>query len=155
VSPARPPLDAARARSLLGGRAAFAFLTAVLCLFAQVGGAAHLALVSHVRCFEHDALVHAGGAQGQDRAGVTELARLAISGVPVDGAAHADDHCAVVVLRRREDGLATPQAALVAAPVPRETDSALPPRRDDVLVGPVALLRFAPKASPPGQPGRC
>jgi hypothetical protein len=154
VSPARPCVDAVRARTQPSGRAAFAFLTALLCLFAQVGGAAHLALVSHVRCFEHDALVHAGSDK-HDRVTAAAPAELAVSSVPTDGAAHADDHCAVLVLRRREDGLAAPRAVALAAPAPTETASTPPPRHDEILVGPVALLRLAPKASPPGLAGRC
>jgi len=157
-APARSGANAPR----WGAQSAFALLATVLCLVAQVGGAAHLALVSHVRCFEHDALVHAEAGQVHDRAAGREqpvaetTAGLAASGVPAETAVHADDHCAVVALRRREHGLQALPATPLSSPPPTASVAVPPVRQDEVLVGPVARLRFAPKASPPAVlTGRC
>jgi hypothetical protein len=134
-----------------------ALLATFLCLVAQVGGAAHLALVSHVRCFEHDALVHAGTDQAHEAASAIQNlpAGQMASGVPTDAVAHADDHCAVVALRRREECLAPAHDGQLAAPARPSTESAPQACQDEVLVGPVALLRLAPKASPPALSTRC
>lgn len=140
----------------LGAKGTCAFLTALLCLVAQVAGAAHLALVSHVRCFEHDALVHAESGKGHDRAAALErlAAGLGASGVPADTAQHADDHCFVVGLRRREHWVPTRTRIRLPEP-PALASTSFPAPRPEILVGPVALLRFAPKASPPVISGRC
>jgi hypothetical protein len=122
-------------------------LTALLCLVSQVAGVAHLGLVAHVRCLEHDALVHArpGDSVGHQAAPAAgPIAR----GVPADIEGHDDDHCLAVGLGRRDQALMpVPVASAATASAPQPSPAARPP----VLVPerPVALLRLAPKASPP------
>jgi hypothetical protein len=121
-------------------------LTALVCLLSQVAGVAHLGLVAHVRCLEHDALVHARPAHARHQA--APAAGAVARGVPADIEDHADDHCLAVGLRRRDQGL-MPGPAVAAAPAagidrtPRPRPPVLVPER------PVALLHVAPKASPP------
>jgi hypothetical protein len=122
-------------------------LTALLCLVSQVAGVAHLGLVAHVRCLEHDALVHASKSQVRHQAAPAPGGPIA-RGVPADIEDHDDDHCLAVGLRRRDQGLMpVPVAGAAQATVVQAAPSARPP----VIVPerPIALLRFAPKASPP------
>jgi hypothetical protein len=122
--------------------------TAVVCLLGQAGAFAHLALVRHATCPEHeDALVHTGAtAATQATADLTPGRRLV---APPAGATdgHEDDHCLMAAFRRSD--LVGPdrdagQALLAAAdlgPAPAQA----PPLR----AWPVPLLLFAPKSSPP------
>ena len=153
MSTRRPAAGPAEA-PLGGARRGFALATAFLCLLAQISGAAHLALVSHVRCFEHDALVHADAGHGSR---AVSQAALVLKGtqaqsVPSDVAQHADDHCFVVGLRRREHW--APATARTRAAEPAlKTAAVLWFAFRDVLAPPVPLLRLAPKASPPARLG--
>lgn len=128
-----PADDRARAR-------VFALLTGLVCLLGQLGAVVHVGLVRHVRCAEHDALVHADDA-GSEVAPVEGAAAL-----PVEAAEHADEHCLVAELRRTEWLGPTAIAATTAAPAGPEVPAL------DRLVAPgppVDLLRLAPKSSPP------
>jgi hypothetical protein len=126
--------------------------TAVVCLLGQASAFAHLALVRHATCLEHeDALVHTGGGNvgssaAQAPADLTPGRRVV---APPPGAAdgHEDDHCLMAAFRRsdlagpdRDHGQALPAAADLAPP-----PAQAPPRRP----GPVPLLLLSPKSSPP------
>ncbi len=124
----RPPRGAALALTLL-----FAV--------GQLAGFAHLVLVPHVTCPEHGELMHAEAAPaaptlagGPARAWLNRGAR-----------AHGHDHC-LAFSSRREDVLAAagPAAPEVQAPAPHSA----PPARTP-FAPPLALLRLAPKGSPP------
>jgi hypothetical protein len=115
---------------------------ALALLSAQLGAAAHFAVVRHEVCAEHGELVHPDG-------GVHAAAPRGASAFPALTASearggHGHDHCVVVGTRRqalaasraeftcleRDDGRVLPSAAL--APPPCE-----------------ARFRLAPKQSPP------
>lgn len=125
--------DRARAR-------AFALLTGLVCLLGQLGAVVHLGVVRHVRCAEHDALVHA------ERPGAEAAPVEGAAALPVEAAEHADEHCLVAELRRTE--WQGPTATSTAAPAPTAPDvPALD--REVAPAAPVDLLRLAPKSSPP------
>jgi hypothetical protein len=126
--------------------------TAFVCLLGQASAFAHLALVRHTTCPEHeDALVHTGGGNvdasaAQTRAGLTPARRVV---APPPGAAdgHEDDHCLMAAFRRsdlagpeHDGGQVLPTAAELHPP-----PAQAPARRP----GPVPLLLLAPKSSPP------
>jgi hypothetical protein len=128
-------------------------LVAVLCLLAQVLGLVHLALVQHATCLEHDALVHAPpGQAASDRGQGTPPAhpRAAVEQRMPDSAGHAEDHCLAVGFRRLDLAHLGSERALAAAPPP--TQSGQPARDRIEPPPPVALLRLAPKSSPPSPP---
>jgi hypothetical protein len=120
-------------------------LTALACLVGQASSLAHLMLVRHTTCAEHDALVHT---VAPEAFGQTAGPRgAAASAIPAEEAGHEDDHCLVASCRRRD--LADDAVAL-ATPAPTsfaERSSAAwwqaPPAH------PIDLLRLAPKSSPP------
>jgi hypothetical protein len=125
-----------------------------LCLMAQVLGLVHLALVQHATCLEHDALVHAGPVQPASDATADRPAPPAhprsVERPGPDSAGHADDHCLAAGFRRLDLASLRAQAAVAGAPpeIPlrhRQRDHLPPP-------APVALLRLAPKSSPPAPP---
>ena len=147
MTTARPPARPARA-SLPGARQGFALATALLCLLAQLSGAAHLALVSHVRCLEHDALVHADPSHGAAVAGQLVRRGAEAEGVPTDLAQHADDHCFVAGLRRREPWAVARLRVRAVEPAVQVAPQAWL-RLHETPAPPVPLLRLAPKASPP------
>jgi hypothetical protein len=120
---------------------ASAWLAAAL-LVAQLGGAAHLALVQHVRCADHDELVelpHAGVARA-DAASPPHGRALA----PAASARHGHDHCAVSALRCQGHACAPRAAARALA---SSTELAPPAGRAPPPA--IALLDLAPKSSPP------
>jgi hypothetical protein len=139
----RLPAAAGRLRRVVGG----------LCLMAQLLSLVHLALVRHATCVEHDALVHTepasdtarlAGSPRQDssaRPSATDL----VAPLALDSAGHADDHCLAVGCRRfyltagPADWSLAPASACAHSPAPA---GIAPP-------APVALLRLAPKSSPP------
>jgi hypothetical protein len=125
--------------------------TAVVCLLGQASAFAHLALVRHATCPEHeDALVHAGAATGSADAAKAPAdltpGRRVVAPPPGTGDGHEDDHCLMAAFRRSDlvgpDGDAG--QALPAADLP-----APPAQAPAVRAGPVPLLRLAPKSSPP------
>lgn len=122
-------------------------LVAGVCLLSQLGGYTHLVLVRHQTCLEHASLEHGEGVPvpaGLDVAQrPTRKARLGDQ----PAAQHADDHCLVVALRKR-DVLGAPPANTACLPRP-ETERT--PLAVTARTGapPVPLLRLAPKVSPP------
>jgi hypothetical protein len=142
----RPGLRLSRS----AGRPALAAATAVACLAAQALGFAHLALVSHTTCPEHNTLVH-----GQPAAAATRAPRKAAAAPApalrvapaADDAGDAHEHCLVASLRRRESAPLSAAAARVPAP------AAAPPCDDRAQKArpphSVPLLHLAPKGSPP------
>jgi hypothetical protein len=138
--------EASKARSPVFGNPSRALLCRIaiagLCLLAQLSGLVHLALVRHATCLEHDTLVHA---EATTESGGNRTTPTADRLVP--GASHADDHCLAAGWRRRDLAAARSAVGLtLSAPagpaLPLDQRRALPPP-------PVALLRFAPKSSPP------
>jgi hypothetical protein len=120
-------------------------LTAIACLLGQGAGLAHLVLVRHATCVEHDALVHTSNgtpALARPRAGA---AGPVVASVPAE-ASHEDDHCLVAGCRR---DLADPRAHAVGAVVVGFADPSPPASRPSPPPSPVPLLRLAPKSSPP------
>jgi hypothetical protein len=125
-----------------------------VCLLGQAGAFAHLALVGHATCPEHDdALVHASGAASpnakQTPAAPADLApgRRLIAPPPGTGDGHDDDHCLMAAFRRSD--LAGPDGGAGRA-LPAAADLAPPPAQAPAhRPGPVPLLRLAPKSSPP------
>ena len=128
--------------------------TAVVCLLGQATAFAHLALVRHATCPEHeDALVHApsGTAAGHGRQAQAPIDLLAgrrlTAPPPGEGDGHDDDHCLMAAFRR--SSLAAPDgdagqmlpAAANLVPPPAQVLASRP--------GPVPLLLLAPKSSPP------
>ena len=143
-SPSRGPHARAFAPGLRCG-------VAGLCLLAQLVGMAHLALVQHATCLEHDALMHSEQARAAGETQQTALPprsvqRRTLEQPAPDSAIHAEDHCLAAGYRRSE--LTTPSCEWSPAPPipgpppPRPRDAVEPP-------APVALLRLAPKSSPP------
>jgi hypothetical protein len=125
--------------------------TAIVCLLGQATAFAHLALVRHATCPEHeDALVHASVAAGSADAAKAPAeptpGRRVVAPPPGTADGHEDDHCLMAAFRRSD--LAAPD---------READQALPaadlppPPAHAMAVRPgqVPLLRLAPKNSPP------
>jgi hypothetical protein len=123
---------------------AFASFGAYLCLLTHLTGLLHVLVVRHATCPDHGELIHG-------RAPVVAQAPQALDAVvteaPADAAEEADEHCLFVATRRREmAGLA---AAPLAAAVAVAPSVAPPlPLLPDVRA-PRALLRLAPKTSPP------
>jgi hypothetical protein len=125
-------------------RGAALWLAALACLVGQGSSLAHLILIRHTTCAEHDALVHtsapAAGGQVAPRG-------AAASAVPAEEAAHEDEHCLVASCRRID---LADQAVALAAPATlsyAEASSAV--WRRPPPASPVPLLRLAPKSSPP------
>jgi hypothetical protein len=109
---------------------------------------AHLVLVRHATCIEHQEMVHASTPSPADAALQARRAELAAAeAAPVEDRGHGDDHCLVVASRRRE--LATQDGgAWQAAPLAGLTAAlGAPPTSDQPP--PVPLLHLAPKSSPP------
>ena len=147
-----PRLPAAQLRARGRGRytAAGLLATALVCLLGQGASLAHLALVQHASCPEHDALVHAAApssdAQLDADRGVHSAGNR-ISAPPVGSDGHDEDHCLVVAFRRRElASLETEPMGLAPISQARQLTAAaagsLPPF-------PIPLLLLAPKSSPP------
>ncbi len=119
-----------------------AALIAAALLAAQLGGAAHFALVQHVRCAEHDELVELpNAAASRAVAPVTPHRSLATDA----SEAHGHDHCGIVALRCEAGHASAPRAAVLAPQ--SSTDHAPPALRAPPPA--IALLDLAPKSSPP------
>jgi hypothetical protein len=137
--PARP----ARTRRIL------ALVLLCLCLAGQLSGFAHLVTVQHAVCPEHGEVVH-GPPGGSEVALAPALAlggqlpALSPSSAPAAG--HEHDHCLLLSQRR---GQAVPE------PAPRPVRNAAQPARQvpgrevACCARSIALLRLAPKNSPP------
>ena len=135
-----------RARS---GAAAIRWL-AVLVAVCQGAAWVHAAATPHVTCVEHGESVHLALRGGHAASQRTSAARdvgvaLGLVGAPTDAASHGHEHCGLqgqgstsAPLHQR----ASVDLAVLAAPPPFTTPS--PPA--------TALLRLAPKTSPPRAP---
>ncbi|HEY0706444.1 MAG TPA: hypothetical protein VGG33_06600 [Polyangia bacterium] len=142
----RLPAPRRARRAVTGG---WVLLAALLSLLAQGTGIAHLALVSHVQCYEHDALAHANDIAPAHTPPDAAAPVVAVaSGAPSE-AGHADDHCLAAGLRQRDVVLEapeftrTPAVAAVDVPSPLAGQAPLPAS--------VPLILLAPKSSPPAQ----
>jgi hypothetical protein len=121
-------------------------LTAVACLAGQGAAFAHLVLVQHATCVEHDALVHSdAGSAGPEALPPTSRPTPLLDSRLVE-AGHEDDHCLAVSLRRREAPATTGAAA---GPVPAPADAAAYSHPVARGATGVPLLHLAPKSSPP------
>jgi hypothetical protein len=126
----------ARARAL-------AALGAYLCLATHVVGILHVLTVRHATCPDHGEVIHG------DSAVVAEAPVLpgkAARDATRAEAEETDEHCLLMATRRRElAGLAPGHVPALFAP----TASALEATPVLATVTPRALLRLAPKTSPP------
>lgn len=124
----------------------------LLCLWTQLSGSLHLALVQHVRCEKHGQWVHAEAAHAEpDKAPLAETfepetARVAVARVFVgDTEDHGHDHCSEF-FERRSPVLPSDPVVCKAA-----TWSAMPGHNAPTV--PFAhsgsLYALAPKTSPP------
>ena len=121
----------------------FATFGAYLCLATHLAGVLHVLVVRHATCPGHGEIVH-GAAPVVAEVSVSRerVARDATQ----EAAEEADEHCLLMATRRREmAGLAPAPQPVVRAPAAVPVDS--PPAV--AAVSPRALLRFAPKTSPP------
>ncbi len=114
-----------------------------LVLVGQLSTLFHLALVRHVTCPQHGELVHAT----DDAAAISGArAGLQIRAVPPSVDHHGHDHC-LISTSRREDSVG-PAAARVFVPAAAAVSAVS--RQDPAQSSRgVALLRLAPKSSPP------
>lgn len=138
----------ARSGRRLGVPGIAVLVTALICLLGQAASFAHLALVRHASCPEHDALVHTpSGQPSDDVAALPGPGASRIGGLPADGDSHDDDHCLVAGFRRRDlAGLASDPIG----PAPEIQPQALiAGDRGALLPAPIPLLSLAPKSSPP------
>jgi hypothetical protein len=122
-------------------------LTTTICLLGQAAAFAHLALVRHASCPQHaDALVHAPAGAARPADLPRSLPLRAGSGLPAGGD-HGDDHCLLAAFRRTGLSGPVPERGLVLAPARSLTACRVVEQPD--RPAPVALLRLAPKSSPP------
>jgi hypothetical protein len=117
-------------------------------LFGQVATGVHSLSVRHTRCAEHGELVDLEAHPAVPAAPAGDWSKsLARDGVAAGGALeHGHHHCTLVPQRRDEAVL--PHRPAVAGPAPRLSAAA----HATADVGPavrIALLRLAPKHSPP------
>lgn len=137
------PRTASGAPSTSRGVAALAL--AMLALVAQAGGLLHLVLVQHITCPEHGEWVHAEA--GRQPAALRPVVQHHTPTVEKSAAdeQHEHDHCSVTCSRRDE-------AVFTAQGVTVETSFMLTKAAAftrAVVTPTIALLRLAPKASPP------
>jgi hypothetical protein len=123
---------------------AFAVFGAYLCLMTHAVGLLHVLVVRHATCPGHGEMIH-GGAPVVAR--TPQPADAVLTATPADRDEEGDEHCLFVATRRRESaGLApAPIISAVAAAPAASIELALPP----AIRAPRALLRLAPKTSPP------
>ena len=123
-----------------------ALATGVLLLAGQLSSLAHFALVQHARCAEHGELVHAR-AEGAPVAAAPTATRGTSALTPAAAEeAHGHDHCVLGVARR--SGALLPGRTTPTAPAPRPSGVAARSLATPAAPS-VALLRLAPKSSPP------
>jgi hypothetical protein len=119
-------------------------LGAYLCLSAQLIGVIHVLVVRHATCPDHGELTHRVAT-----AAVTPPAQppadTARGAPPV--VEHQDEHCLMLITRRREMAGLTPGGAALALLSPAAAVAAISPTPPFPLPG--AVLRLAPKTSPP------
>lgn len=125
-------------------RFVFAVALSGVFLAAQLSSLTHQLLVKHVTCAEHGELIHADAA-GTPAAPSSERAVSAGGGVKGHG---GHEHCDLFFARREQ--LALPVSTVV--PFDGWTVEPVAPAAHRVgFTAPVALLRLAPKASPPAR----
>jgi hypothetical protein len=120
--------------------ATFVVVAVLLC---QATAWVHTAATPHVTCLEHGERVHLalGGQHARD----ARDAGPALTGAPIQSAAHAHEHCN---LQSQGSGSApVPTPTVVPALFARAPVARAPRVRPAA-----ALLRFAPKTSPPRAP---
>lgn len=124
-------------------RAVFTFALAAMFLASQVSSFTHELLVKHVTCLEHGERLHAEDGVASH---VPEADSPALMASPAEVSGHGHEHCLATAARREELGVPPAVGVAISAPVARFIASAF-----EVVVteSPVALLRLAPKASPP------
>lgn len=128
-------------------RGAAVLALAMLALVAQTGGVLHLVLVQHVTCPEHGEWVHAPSAGALAAAVSTPTPGHDTPAVEKSTAdeKHVHDHCSATCTRRDDVVSQRPgvtlQAFLQLTQAPLHLQAAVAPA--------IALLRLAPKASPP------
>lgn len=120
---------------------------AVVCLVAQLLGWGHLIAVEHARCAEHGEVIHVDRAAAPER--LTQEHRgdereTSMADADRDDR-HADDHCSWLAERR--DVVLGVSAHVTCLPT-AELASVTPPRSAPPAAS-IALLRLAPKLSPP------
>lgn len=122
---------------------AFALALASLALAGHLLALAHLALVRHVRC-EHGDLVEV--ASSEMLRSVHGVATPAMGRSPTPGSSSDHQHCTIATLPRERTLPTAPMvsASTLGSPVISVSRDGQPP-----LPVPIALLRLAPKNSPP------
>ncbi len=119
--------------------------TAAVCLAAYLLGFAHMALVRHATCPEHDEIIHQATPRTVSPGADSSLeSRLDVAD-PDDR--DNDDHCLAVAVQRR-NSIPSRTNATMPSPPPVARDQ-LSHRRDAALRRSVAVIRIAPKNSPP------
>jgi hypothetical protein len=118
---------------------------------AQLVGLAHLALVQHTVCWEDGDLVDLPGAGASSAVGSAPRARPALPGLGARASAiESPQHRHCDALARREDSALPPRAELRLVRVELPAGPLAPIAA--VEGAPAALLRLAPKQSPPSLP---
>jgi hypothetical protein len=122
----------------------FAAALAAVALVGQLAGFAHLVLVRHVTCAEHGELIEVGHERAL-AAAAPHAAGAAVASAAT-GEAHGHDHCLLGPMRRDRFALGAPRALDCAhvdayGTLGRVVDRRVPP--------PIAVIRLAPKSSPP------
>jgi hypothetical protein len=116
---------------------------AYLCLASHLAGIVHVLVVRHATCPGHGEMVHGGAPLV---APTPPPAEKAVRGVAEQAGEELDEHCLMLATRRREMATLTPASQpLVHAPILTRLEA--PPVL--AAVTPRALLRLAPKTSPP------
>ena len=124
-------------------RLVFTVALGAVLLAAQLSAFNHQLFVQHVTCVEHGEQIHVEGAPA-----AVPGAEPAVT-ASATAAGHGHDHCSVFLARREEQApvsapaLELPEGPAVERPVVEARSAGLP--------SPVALLRLAPKGSPPTQ----
>lgn len=122
---------------------------AALCLFAQLSGLAHLAIVPHVTCAEHGELIEASASTSDwsiHSSSPGESFEICSVEPGLEAAAeHSHDHCAVTSMRRTPGCPLGPTSTEMSAPVEQPRRVGREPRVHTAL----PLLALAPKSSPP------
>jgi hypothetical protein len=117
------------------------------CAFATLGNTAHFALVQHVACAQHGDLVHADETHPGSTASAAERGARSDSpafGQGPDAVEGSHEHCVAQLKRREEVGV--PSGAFVLDRAQLEPSHAL---EAEGVSSSIAVLRLAPKASPP------
>jgi len=124
--------------------AVFSFALAAMFLASQVSSFTHDLLFTHVTCLEHGERIHANEALSSPAPAPGDSPEVTAASTDASGPGH--EHCLATAARREESGV--PPARQVEELAPGKPTVAL--AAVDVAGGTsVALLRLAPKGSPP------